>query len=741
MLRCLLITEIDAHGPWEAIRARKQTNGHPLEQDALSWVKFNLDICEHSHESCSANINRTLPIRTLHLKGLGKDMVEVKLVENKLRIVTGRYATLSHRWGNHQTCITTKSNISDHRCGIPWPTIPKTFRDAMIYCLKLGIEYIWIDALCIIQDSPRDWQQQSAEMAGIYKNSYLTLSATTATNDSAGCFSMDRSAPAQSNKSLSGKDSPIYIREKLRHWTDPGGGILKERFPLFTRAWVFQERILSTRTLHFCDRELVWECAETTICECDSVSVDTGMKQQFAKSPRYAKDKTYIEQARAMDNEETANDLECGGKDTRCMSVTDRMRKDLWKLKKWRTRIFINEEIAKAKLKKSLSLRVQRNVRPAKLPRDYDELEMKPQEPPVRSSSWDRAEPAIPSRQVLRRQRRTGLKAVPTDRISGRTDKILIKGQALQQTNGRDLEIWHRMVEQYSNLKLTRISDRLPALSGLAERIAPESRFYLAGLWKDTLRLDLLWRVDQISEAHQRVPDNLSPTWSWSSVSSGVKYWTREDLKENIFYTQRDLRPELPYGPDYFNSDALIRRWQANRAKLDQLSPELLDWCLSERSCTSITSITYEMVQIGANPFGEVGRAVLQIRGYVRQASLKYVKVRSGEGHHDWEVDPLQYQLDFTAKSGIMAQDRVLRDVHLHFYADYNLSELHNKHQVLDNEVVHLLEVLVNLFLVLRRTELGDYQRIGIFRARPTFDQSYGIDLMLPGEMQDLRLV
>ncbi|KAF7530156.1 hypothetical protein G7054_g9651 [Neopestalotiopsis clavispora] len=323
-------------------------------------------------------------------------------------------------------------------------------------------------------------------------------------------------------------------------------------------------------------------------------------------------------------------------------------------------------------------------------------------------------------------------------RIRGPSDLFLH-----EKTNGRDLEIWHKMVEKYSVLELTRMSDRLPALSGLAERIAPGSRPYLAGLWKDTIRLDLLWRVDQINESHRRTPENLSPTWSWSSVSSGVKYWTREELKENIFYRPLDVRDVqrcLEISTYRQQLDRLVSAAESqgsaprpfdlpDRPNLDRLSPEMLDWCLLKRSCTSIPSISHTMLQIGENPFGEVEKGILEMKGYVKQATLKYVKVPSDKRYHDWDNDPLQYQLDFTSS------------VQPHFHADYNLSEPHPEHQVPDKEIVYLLEVLVNLFLVLRRNENGDYQRIGIFRAQLTLNQSYGIDLMMLGKIQDVRLV
>jgi hypothetical protein len=736
---CLRITDSNVRCPWEAIKARTHTHGHPLEQNALSWVKLNLDICEHGHETCSPNINTPLPLRTLHLKEVAQDMIEVTLFEDEAGVATGRYATLSHRWGDNLTCITTKSNIRDRRRRILWHTIPKTFQDAIIYCLKLGIEYLWIDTLCIMQDSPKDWQQQSAQMAGIYSNSYLTLSATAAIDSRVGCFSMSPSAPVQINSDLLGSAPPIYVREKLSHWTNPIRLNLKERLPLLTRAWVFQERILSTRTLHFCDRELVWECTETTICECDGIAANASIKQQFAKSPRYAKDKIYLDQARVRGNKETKSDPACSQVDARCMRNTDSMRKELLGVEGVESQTRCGdtrskdahphngfEDLVKAELKSSLSYRVRRNVRPECLPLEY------------------------PIDHELKQN------------IDEATHRKLIQGQAVQQFNGRDIGLWHRMVEQYSNLELTRASDRLPALSGLAERISPESRPYVAGLWKDTLRLDLLWRVNKLNAAHGRVPGNLGPTWSWSSVSSGVNYWTREHLKSHILsgpvrahiktlfggigsnLKEFKERTRLGWtgedcGLDY---NALTDPWLTDRAMLDWLSPELLDWCLLERSREAIPSIILEMRPIGVNPFGEVEKGILKVEGHLRKVRLQYVKDWGVKRGDEPVYDPVRYELDIsTTFWDAMILAVTTRNVQWPFYADYNLSNPHPEHQVRNGAEVYLLGVLVNTSLVLRRTETGDYQRIGILQIVPGMHERNGMNLMESGQWGKWRLV
>lgn len=133
----------------------------------------------------------------------------------------------------------------------------------------------WIDALCIVQDDESDWDRESGRMASIYENAYLTLSAAKAACDADGLFMYDERS-ASEYELIFEREPPLrpirlFIREAIHH--SPIDGEYKERqahssFPLLSRAWAFQERILSPRVLHFGGRELYWECRQTTHCEC-----------------------------------------------------------------------------------------------------------------------------------------------------------------------------------------------------------------------------------------------------------------------------------------------------------------------------------------------------------------------------------------------------------------------------------------------------------------------------------------
>lgn len=175
------------------------------------------------------------------------------------------YLTLSHCWGSLPMTTLTKKSLLEMKRSIPWTSLTRTFQDAIKIAMLLKISYLWIDSLCIIQDSLADWDQESAIMDDIYRNSYCNISATRAADGRSGCFV---------------KRDPLLIEAcKIRaKWTGETWTTLTCLFPDFLstdfdteplnqRAWVVQERLLAPRVLHFCATQLIWECNELTASE------------------------------------------------------------------------------------------------------------------------------------------------------------------------------------------------------------------------------------------------------------------------------------------------------------------------------------------------------------------------------------------------------------------------------------------------------------------------------------------
>ncbi|KAF7891264.1 uncharacterized protein EAF02_001589 [Botrytis sinoallii] len=156
---------------------------------ANHWLKT----CLSSHRRCEhlrpPSLKEWTPSRLIRIKGIN-DLVLCLRKMGNIPIEVD-YATLSHCWGNipeTQRLVLTSENISTWTRGIPSLKSMKTFDHAVIICQKLGLEYIWIDSLCILQNCQDDWRQEASLMSTVYKYSKCTITATAAIDDTAGCF-------------------------------------------------------------------------------------------------------------------------------------------------------------------------------------------------------------------------------------------------------------------------------------------------------------------------------------------------------------------------------------------------------------------------------------------------------------------------------------------------------------------------------------------------------------------------
>lgn len=144
----------------------------------VSFAKLCLENCLLTHkEKCEllssgkySSSTRFMPTR----------LIEVQIMAGKyqLRVVPGSkcqsgYATLCHCWGTAPVIQSTNSSITNFMQSIPFEILSRTFQDVIQITEALNLRYIWIDSLCIIQDDPADWNQDSAEMARIYNFALL----------------------------------------------------------------------------------------------------------------------------------------------------------------------------------------------------------------------------------------------------------------------------------------------------------------------------------------------------------------------------------------------------------------------------------------------------------------------------------------------------------------------------------------------------------------------------------------
>jgi hypothetical protein len=366
--------------PWQIFPSISLSDTEPLPVGSFNWVARRIESCLSSHRCGSIGESR-LPTRIIDV-GSGPD--EVRLIQNSR--CAGKYICLSHCWGTHQPLRTTTQNLLEHLVSLPWQSIPRTYQDAIRFTRFLGVRYLWIDSLCIVQDDPSDWARESASMYNIYEDSYLTIAATSAADATKGLFIQhERDSLVLDITGTTSAKIPFRVigLESLWH---PDFHIDLDRdlvlWPLLFRAWVFQERSLSPRVIHFNQYELIWECREERLCECGD--------------------------------------------------------------------------------------------------RDGDLAEM---------------------------GKRERIQDCPSDKLISK---------------------WHDLVESYSILNISFATDKLPALSGLAQLMAkrrPDAQ-YLAGLWSDSLEIDLLWlsKHGQDDAKYRYSSVWRAPSWSWAAIDAGAVF-------------------------------------------------------------------------------------------------------------------------------------------------------------------------------------------------------------------------
>lgn len=224
--------------------------------------------CTGNHDRCNATFSE--PWAPKRLIDVDSEDGRIKLVERDTLPAKKPYATLSHCWGGIAFIMTTTSNISKHLShGIREEELSKTFNDAIRITRRLGLRYLWIDSLCILQDSPDDWNEEAELMSKVYRHAFVNIAASGAENGTQGCF-WDREPQAIRPTVFSVQWSSVAGDESRKYRVVPDSQLWARKLtdqPANTRSWVFQERILSPRMLHFGNEQLFWECRELAACE------------------------------------------------------------------------------------------------------------------------------------------------------------------------------------------------------------------------------------------------------------------------------------------------------------------------------------------------------------------------------------------------------------------------------------------------------------------------------------------
>ncbi|KAG4427755.1 hypothetical protein IFR05_016762 [Cadophora sp. M221] len=404
-------------------------------QVCLALAKNWLRTCLDNHPECSTpkkSLRTFVPTRLVEIPDDFR-ATGVKIIEPRALPRRRDYMTLSHCWGGLQHCVLDRTTIDEfYHTGIQFTKLPKTFQDAVIITKRLGVDFIWIDSLCIIQGDADDWKREARTMSDVYRHSICNIAASSARNSTDGCFSDRDGSKLRLTKTPEGN----YIANE----TD-----VFSQYPLYTRAWVFQESFLAQRTLDFGRGQIFWRCSK------------------------------------------------------------------------------------------------------------YRASEVFPQG--IEPSKVEEYHPAMP----LHKQGYRGLKhdVIPSANLISSRPRMWSKDwfnlgdhyKAPSRSSQDGFKFWSQTVENYSVTKLTKGTDRIVALSGVASSLGSFFGEYLAGHWRTHLPIELLWR----SESRTRlVYQDRAPSWSWFSTEGQISYKLCKSIFENgkLMCRVQDTTIEEVSGPN-----------------------------------------------------------------------------------------------------------------------------------------------------------------------------------------------
>lgn len=253
------------------------SNDHGVLETTGTWLRR----CLTSHEACDDTILWVQRSEGEAASNLPRRLIDLTHVDSVVIINCGHwlasnlaspadlrdYCTLSYRWGQTTHDYVLKAPF-DILLEMPLTSMPQTFKDGFAVARALGIRFLWIDALCIVQptaDDDDDWLDEGPRMGTIYQNSILTIAATCALHAHEGFLaqtgaSIFAAEPCTTNVLVEEQDGTWTRKEVLVKTSTPDFFQCVSNSPLNERGWVMQERALSQRVVHFTEHGVFWEC-------------------------------------------------------------------------------------------------------------------------------------------------------------------------------------------------------------------------------------------------------------------------------------------------------------------------------------------------------------------------------------------------------------------------------------------------------------------------------------------------
>lgn len=551
----------------------------------LEWAKEQITSCRagnNGHENCQnyfipGNEHQFFPRRILDV-GLN-DSSKIRLLETSEMNISGPldYVALSHCWGNDGSAPTilvqapesqpqrpshyfnfshcseetrptsVVGEFDDWKKPIAVGKLSKTIQDAISIMRGIGFRYLWIDSLCIIQNCKADMQEELEKMGLVYANAICTLSATASANPSSGCFFKndlflgDCRLRKEEDMSLIAtfpgrKETPLakLFSEKV------------EQAPLTSRGWTFQERVLASRVLHFCDGAVLFECNKIQASNCHGygmpyprkthVQVDGKLLRKLGPprpDPPPAPPRPTIRRLPPFPRLPSFPSLSSfslpsfelpGPRYTRVrrskiVTLPASYLHPITRPRRQRVRHWVeNVPIPNYVPPNYNFARDFRRPEFPTLPDSYNLLDFYNYHESYKAfkehASWRPQEAEIVDLTDI--SARIGLRGAFEMLVNfeGKTEKEMMNFH----------ESWYQLVERYSIRNFKREDeDKLSAIVGIAYFIGIKANFkFVAGLWKEVLPFNLLWVLHE--DVPKPRPIRSQPTWSWASVNGKISH-------------------------------------------------------------------------------------------------------------------------------------------------------------------------------------------------------------------------
>ncbi|KAI8954369.1 HET-domain-containing protein [Xylaria longipes] len=247
----------------------------------LAQAQLWVHECIHRHRGCQSIVSGTPECGSLHATTRFIDVWQRRLVQldEIFSAVPLEYVAISYVWGRDYQLRTLSGNLAAFRKRLPkndagpGERIPQTIEDAMLVTQSLGYRFLWVDALCIVQDSEQDLSLQLAQMDAIYGLAVISIAARGSCSSDSGLLGISAPRGCVSGQS----DAEVMVNDEVSVgvWDLVNGneefeertGKLADKQYYIWRGWTFQEQILSTRIIEFNLHSMVFWCGKNESCQ------------------------------------------------------------------------------------------------------------------------------------------------------------------------------------------------------------------------------------------------------------------------------------------------------------------------------------------------------------------------------------------------------------------------------------------------------------------------------------------